>query len=376
MTPVDGSSLREPNRRTGWLFAAVWLVFLVYPITVAWDLDNPTERAFALVAIAVFAVIYMVAFYLFRTRSDPDYPWPRPRPGSVWAAIAALLVVLVAAAFVLHADAFSLGIYVVSLAAFMFPTRAALSVVLGLVAAVLIVPRLLGWETEDLLAFQLAVAAFAAWGVSQVLLRNRQLAAAREQLADLAIAEERLRVGRDVHDILGHSLTVITIKTQLASRLLDVDVEKARSELIDIERLARDALAGVRETVGGLRAVTLAGEIANARTALSAAGIRADLPETVDVSGLRGQVFGWVLREAVTNVVRHSGAASCVVRVSPDRIEISDDGAGFTGSTDSAGAGLRGLAERVAGAGGSLQVGTSPSGGARVVAEFPAGPET
>ena len=185
-----------------------------------------------------------------------------------------------------------------------------------------------------------------------------------------------MRVGRDVHDILGHSLTVITIKTQLASRLLDVDVEKARSELIDIERLARDALAGVRETVGGLRAVTLAGEIANARTALSAAGIRADLPETVDVSALRGQVFGWVLREAVTNVVRHSGAATCVVRVSPDRIEISDDGTGFTGSPDTAGAGLRGLAERVAGAGGSLQVDASPSGGARVVAEFPAGPET
>lgn len=245
-------------------------------------------------------------------------------------------------------------------------------VVLALVVAVLIVPRLVGWQTEDLLAFQVAVVAFAAGGVSQVLLRNRQLAAAREQLAELAVAEERLRVGRDVHDILGHSLTVITIKTQLASRLLDVDVEKARSELDDIERLARDALAGVRETVGGLRAVTLAGELANTRTALSANGIRADLPESVDVSALRGQVFGWVLREAVTNIVRHSGARACAVRVSPDRIEISDDGTGFTGSTDVAGAGLRGLAERVAGAGGSLQIGTSRAGGVRVVAQFPA----
>ena len=87
----------------------------------------------------------------------------------------------------------------------------------------------------------------------------------------------------------------------------------------------------VMQLLGPLLALlAFAGEIASARTALSAAGIRADLPETVDVSALRGQVFGWVLREAVTNVVRHSGAASCVVRVSPDRIEISDDGTGFT----------------------------------------------
>ena len=124
----------------------------------------------------------------------------------------------------------------------------------------------------------------------------------------------------------------------------------------------------VMQLLGPLLALrAFAGEIASARTALSAAGIRADLPETVDVSALRGQVFGWVLREAVTNVVRHSGAASCVVRVSPDRIEISDDGTGFTVRPTAPVPGLRGLAERVAGAGGSLHVGTSPSGGVRVV---------
>src|SRR5579885_30518 len=144
--------------------------------------------------------------------------------------------------------------------------------------------------------------------------RQRALGEAREENARLAIQEERHRMARDVHDILGHSLTVITVKAELASRLLDVSPERARAEVADVERLARDALADVRQAVAGFREISLPAELARARATLAAAGIEADLPSAADAVGspLR-EVCAWTLREGVTNVVRHSGATTCRV---------------------------------------------------------------
>jgi two-component system sensor histidine kinase DesK len=195
------------------------------------------------------------------------------------------------------------------------------------------------------------------WGIQQMMLRNVDLLRAREENARLAVVEERNRFGRDLHDILGHSLTVITVKAELANRLLDADPDRARAELEDLERLSRDALADVRRAVQGYREISLAGELARAREALTSAGIRPDLPNSVDAvpSDLR-DVFAWAVREGVTNVIRHSGASCCRVRLGPDRVVISDDGGGPGGGRN--GHGLAGLRERAASAGAVLL--TSP----------------
>jgi two-component system sensor histidine kinase DesK len=187
------------------------------------------------------------------------------------------------------------------------------------------------------------------------MLRNLDLMRARDENARLAVADERARFARDLHDILGHSLTVITVKAELASRLLDVDTERARSELSDLERLSRDALADVRRAAHGYHDLTLPGELARAREALRAADIDAELPNSTDEvpSELR-ELFAWTVREGVTNVIRHSGATRCTVRLAPTEVEVRDDGTGPGTAGEEAGRGLDGLRQRAAAAGATL----------------------
>ena len=194
----------------------------------------------------------------------------------------------------------------------------------------------------------------------------QQLRATQRELALLAVEEERSRVARDLHDILGHSLTVITVKAELAGRLVETDPARAAAEIADVEDLARGALADVRSTVSGFRGVSIATELAGARVALESAGIRASVPGTADVVPADArELFGWVVREGVTNVVRHSGATEATIRLAADSVEVSDDGLGPTDAA-SDGTGLAGLRERVDAAGASLTVGRSESGGFRL----------
>jgi two-component system sensor histidine kinase DesK len=192
------------------------------------------------------------------------------------------------------------------------------------------------------------------WGVNQLMARNVDLIEAREENARLAVADERNRFARDLHDIHGHSLTVITVKAELANRLLDVDPERARSELADLERLSRDALADVRRAVEGYRDLTLPGELARAREALRAAGIDAELPNSAESvpSELR-ELFAWTVREGVTNVIRHSRASHCIVQLEAERVSVRDDGVGPE-ELGEHGHGLDGLRERAASAGAVL----------------------
>ncbi|TQS45808.1 sensor histidine kinase [Cryptosporangium phraense] len=253
------------------------------------------------------------------------------------------------------------------------PFRPAFGVVGALLAVTvgldLFVP---GYSTGAGLIFGIVVSALAIWGVRQMIARNVSLIQAQETVAALAVAEERARTARDLHDILGHSLTVITVKAELAGRLIRVDPDRAEAEVADLERLSREALADVRRTVSGYRAVTLAGEIVSARVALDAAGIDAQLPNALDdVPGERRELFGWVVREGVTNVIRHAAARKCVVRVTRTSVQVADDGRGpgwdasataGPGAT-SEGNGLTGLRERVEAAGGTLVLGRSDLGG-------------
>jgi two-component system sensor histidine kinase DesK len=209
--------------------------------------------------------------------------------------------------------------------------------------------------------------------------RNDELYNAREELARLAVADERLRFARDLHDLLGQSLSVIALKAELAGRLLDAENDgAARVHIGELEGVARKALAEVRETAGGYRRPVLARELDGARVALEAAGIEARLDRVgaklaPDVEAL----LAWTVREGTTNVIRHSGASSCRVvictGVAAASVEILDDGqgpAGLNGSR-SGGLGLAGLRERAERLAGQVEAGIAPGGGFRLRVSVP-----
>ncbi|QFZ78992.1 sensor histidine kinase [Streptomyces fagopyri] len=207
----------------------------------------------------------------------------------------------------------------------------------------------------------------------------RELRAAREELARRAVEKERLRFSRDLHDLLGHTLSVIVVKSEAARRLAPRDLEAALVQVTDIESVGRQALTEIREAVTGYREGSLATELDRARSALSAVGVDPVVRQSGPPLVPRAEaLLGWVLREAVTNVVRHSGATHCEITVhgARDRVrlEIVDDGDGPLAPAPVpgiGGTGLKGLTERLAAAGGSLRAGPSPRGGFTVTAELP-----
>ena len=159
-----------------------------------------------------------------------------------------------------------------------------------------------------------------------------RLQRAEQRVSTLSVAAERERIGRDLHDILGHSLTAISIKAGLAARLVDLDPAAAKAQIAEIEQVSRQALADVRTTASGMREVRLATEIASARSVLLAAGIESRMPSALPpLSDELSELMGYVVREAVTNVVRHSRAGVCTIVVESSAVEIRDDGRGLAG---------------------------------------------
>ncbi|HTU87767.1 MAG TPA: histidine kinase [Solirubrobacteraceae bacterium] len=224
--------------------------------------------------------------------------------------------------------------------------------------------------------------------MSDLRLRNQQLSEARAELAQMAVSQERERFARDLHDLLGQSLSVITLKAELAGRMLTDRPEHAAREIAELEDVARGALGEVREAVSGYRQPTLEGELAGARMALSAAGIEADVQEArVPLDPSVEAVLAWAVREGATNVIRHSHARHCKLRVTASLtdsgVEVIDDGAaadtgphpgGVNGASTSNGAGghgLAGLAERAELLGGTLQAGPVGGGGYRLAVTVP-----
>jgi two-component system sensor histidine kinase DesK len=223
-----------------------------------------------------------------------------------------------------------------------------------------------------------ALAGASTTSLLRLLESNEQLQRTREELAEAAVAKERERFSRDLHDLLGHTLSVMVVKAQAVQRLAGRDPEAAAGHAADIEAVGRTALVDVRTAVDQMRSLSLVHELEGARRALDTAGIRTrvtacDVPESAD------EVLAWVVRESTTNVLRHSGAASCRFEVTSGdgevRLTVSDDGVG----TDAAGSGgrpdrvggLDGLRRRLLAAGGELDVRPEP-GGFRVEARVPA----
>ncbi|MEW2397091.1 sensor histidine kinase [Streptomyces sp. NPDC046862] len=210
----------------------------------------------------------------------------------------------------------------------------------------------------------------------------RELRAAREELARRAVAEERLRFSRDLHDLLGHTLSVIVVKSEAARRLASRDLDAALLQVRDIESVGRQALTEIREAVTGYREGSLSTELDRAQSALTAAGVTSSVRMSgPPLSPQSEALLGWVVREAVTNVVRHSGAAHCAISLTGTkervRLVVSDDGTGPAApASESAGGGtgLKGLTERLSAAGGSLEAGPGARAGFVVRAELPVEP--
>ena len=175
----------------------------------------------------------------------------------------------------------------------------------------------------------------------------------RDLAEQLLLAQQRESLGRDVHDLLGHSLTVITVKTELARRMVERDPQRAIAELDEVLALSREAAGEVRQAVGGLHSPEWAAQLRAARTALDAAAIEARLPGPAGLPAEQQTLLAWCLREAVTNVIRHAQATVCTVEAGPGRLVVEDDGVG-TDPGAGTGNGLRGMRERVRQAGGEL----------------------
>ncbi|MEV7563991.1 sensor histidine kinase [Streptomyces tanashiensis] len=202
----------------------------------------------------------------------------------------------------------------------------------------------------------------------------RQLRATREELARAAVEKERLRFSRDLHDLLGHTLSVIVVKSEAVRRLAPRDLDAALAQVADIESVGRQALTEIREAVTGYREGSLATELDRARDALSSAGIEPVVRRSGPLLEPQTEaLLSWVVRESATNAVRHSGASRCEIDLSGSadrvRLTVTDDGRGPADGTP--GSGLRGLRERVAAAGGTLDSGPAPRGGFRVTTELP-----
>jgi two-component system sensor histidine kinase DesK len=268
-----------------------------------------------------------------------------------------------------------LGVYVAVVAASLLPWRYARGAVLIWSLAVLVVMIPLRELTPMMIS---GMSLLAGWGlgISFEAIRIRQrLSAARQRVAVLAVEAERERIARDLHDILGHSLTAISIKSGLAARLAEQDPAAARAQMTEVEQIARVALNDVRATTTGLREVRLALEIAGARSVLMAAGVEAVTPSAVPPMSVQAsELLGYVVREAVTNVVRHAEATRCVIAIEDRAVTITDDGTGIRRSGRQ-GTGLAGLRNRLGTAGGRLIIEPAESGGTVLRAELPATPQ-
>ncbi|MFI5729128.1 sensor histidine kinase [Kribbella sp. NPDC051587] len=363
--PAAMAAEDRPPGRWGWLAVGVWLFYLVQPLTEIWQTQHGVTRVLGLLNLLVFGLAYISFFGVlrwqeFRQNSSPL--WQRLGYLTVMLGLALLLTTTAGQ------TALTCMVYIAATALLTLDVRVGVLVVLLLLGGVELAMRVVpGWSDDGSYGFAIFLAGVAVLAMRRAMQRSSELTRARQDMADLAVQEERNRFARDLHDILGHSLTVITVKAELAGRLIQVNPEKAAAEVADVESLARAALGDVRAAVAGYRELSLAGELVSARTALQAAEIKPDLPTTMDeVPEENRELFAWVIREGVTNVIRHSGAKRCTIKLAARQIEVLDDGKGPTPNDATSGHGLMGLRERADQAGAGLQVGQSPDGGFRL----------
>jgi two-component system sensor histidine kinase DesK len=376
-----GSQSRRARLWRG-LFSGIWLLYLIQPAAALFGRQH--SWAYAAGGLAILAAF--CAAYLFMVSS-----WERPAR-QARAGFGALFVLAAVISWAYHGN--GSWIFVASAAGLAIrPPRAALRVIGAVVACYVVTTLASGDGIVDfgLTLLPTVLVGMAMIGFRRQIELTRELTMARETVARLAASEERLRLARDMHDLTGQSLSMITLKSDLAARLLDrlpagPDRDRAREEIGQVADVSRQTLHDIREAISGYRRPTLAVEVITAREALDAAEITARdddaltlLSGTFDADA--EAVLAWCLRESVTNVIRHSGARDCWMRLTRRgdelSLEVRDNGAGAgpaaSGGLPAAeGTGLRGMSERLCAVSGKLEIRPGP-GGFRLTATVPAG---
>lgn len=349
-------------------FALVYLVFAFVPLLFMPRAALPAAAGATLITVALFLPLHF-GFY----RCSPRLP----RPTSL-GAVALLGFALIP----FNPSGNTFLIYAVAMAAAALPPRHALALAfaLGLLMTLeyfLVIPdRRTAGAVSGITA---TIGAVVMAGIGYARRRARemvQLQLSQDEVRRLATLAERERIGRDLHDLLGHTLSVVALKSELAGRLIERDPIAARQQISDVEQVAREALTQVRDAVTGIRASGLLAELASARHALLAAEVRLDqhlAPVALDTR--TEQALAFALREAVTNVVRHAAAQRVDVDLVNEgpwlRLSIADDGRGGIARN---GHGLGGMRERIEALGGSLAIDSPQRGGTRLTLRVPRPP--
>lgn len=342
--------LRAAKDSGGLAFSLPPVMFVLIPIVLAWQKAPGPAAALVTTMLLLYAALFVatcgIGLYPLKVRV-------------IWFALCT--GVLLALIPFLGANVLFMVMFQAMTHVLLLPWRWALPSMLLMSLTVLVLAFVLRVPIAAGLAVMGTVMAWGiGYGVRQQMLQE-ELEAAQQRNAVLAVAAERERIGRDLHDLVGHSLTSLTISAQLARRLLDKDPEAARAQLEHIEATVRQALADVRATASGMQHVRAATEIASARTVLATVGIQAEVPTALPpLHDDLAELFGYVIREGVTNVVRHSRATRAQISVEEDCVSIEDDGVGIPQGAERSG--LRGLEARVALAGGRLEVRSSETG--------------
>jgi len=329
----------------------VWLVWLFYyvlePASGQTSIGKWVEM---LIGLCIFLALYFLGYWLEGKRKL----W-------VIAALTVLAMVLIprnwgASVFFVYAAAF---------AGFGGETELAIAVLLVLEACASIMMWVFHLPWGLWVSMSFLIAAIGAMNIQHAkrIAANARLRLAHEEIEHLAKTAERERIARDLHDVLGHTLSVIILKSELASRLADKDTQRAIQEIRDVERISREALAEVRSALKGYRAAGLDAEIAQARATLETAGIKvqASASGRLELSSAQEGVLALVIREAVTNILRHSQATECNLRLLQSdgvcTLEVADNGCGSNGVE---GEGIKGMRQRVETLGGNLQRTNAP----------------
>jgi two-component system, NarL family, sensor histidine kinase DesK len=329
----------------------------------------------AIAAITIVSLIGFYALFPFLLREAFEAP-PRPTPkllaAAVFAAANVILLPLGDRASPTWAQTESLWLSAAALYLPLWATACLTAAVVGLVTGYTALVTGEAWPGILLLSAITAVTVIGAmlmWRWLWWVIRDAYNS--RDAKASLAVAEERLRFARDLHDLLGHGLAVITLKSELAAKLATKDAGRAAAEMAEVRALAGDSLAKVQQAVYGYQALDLEEELAGVRAALEAAGARCVIDARADgLSPAARALLAWAVREGGTNVLKHSRATRCAITIDGGVLEMLNDGVHEPPSAP--GNGLRGLAERLATAGGSFSAEPTPTGEFLLRAAVPA----
>jgi two-component system sensor histidine kinase DesK len=334
------------NAPEGWT-PYVWLIYLGFYVSyaaAAGARKTTVDWAIDALVLTTFLVLYFRTFWVWGRRAFP-----------VLAGVV-LLAVLVSPS---NPGAASFFIYAAAFGYRLGPSRVAFKWIAAIVAIVALEALTIGLPDRawiPAIVFSLIVGGVNVHFV-ELARKDRKLARAQEEIEHMAKIAERERIARDLHDLLGHTLSVIVLKSELASKIADRDLARALGEIRDVERISRNALTEVRQAVSGFRGERLQDELANGREALEAAGV--SVVTAIDPVGLGGEAertLAFALREAITNVIRHARARRCEIRLSRNGhgvvLAIADDGVGGAAAD---GAGLSGMRSRVTAAGGTVE---------------------